>query len=345
MDFELSIYNLDGANYQSRFGRVGKCQHSMFFSIQITSSKSYLVRFPNFHLHFLWLQEGVCKLYVDDDENHERSSSWHHLGHHGAKKPTKITLCYFMGAAYVTSIGNCGSIIGSATNYALKHFYEHKFNGQTVDYFHWMYFNVPLMLINYIATWIYLQWYFMGLFRVTSDEAKEYNLGSEGEKIVRKVIRKRYEELGPISVCEIQVAVLFVIGVALYILDSALDTGYSSAPIAVIIVVFMFVLPSKWKWLNFFKRKQFAFPKRRAHSLINWRYINRKLPWSLFFLLGCGFALARGGEVSGMSKMLGNQLSNLLIGLPLPFLLFLICIFIQVITEFVSSIAIVNGMF
>ena len=250
-----------------------------------------------------------------------------------------------MGAAYVTSIGNCGSIIGSATNYALKHFYENKFNGQTIDYFHWMYFNVPLMLINYIATWIYLQWYFMGLFRVTSDEAIEYNLGTEGEKIVKKVIIKRYNELGPISQCEIQVAILFVMGMALYILNSALDTGFKNAPISVLIVALMFVLPSNWKWLKFFKHKPFAFPKRRAHSLITWRYINRKLPWSLFFLLGCGFALARGGEASGMSKMLGNQLSNLLIGLPFILLLFLVCLFTQIITEFISSIAIVNGMF
>lgn len=57
--------------------------------------------------------------------------------------------------------------------------------------------------------------------------------------------------------------------------------------------------------------------------------------------MGCGFALARGGEKSGMSNMIGEKLSSLE-GLPLLLLLFLICFFIQIITEFVSSVAILN---
>lgn len=68
-------------------------------------------------------------------------------------------MCYFMGAAYVTSIGSCGSILGSGINFALKYFYEKRFKGQKIDFFQWMYFNIPLMIINTLATWAYLQWY------------------------------------------------------------------------------------------------------------------------------------------------------------------------------------------
>lgn len=99
-------------------------------------------------------------------------------------------------------------------------------------------------------------------------------------------------------------------------------------------VIALFVLPSNWNWVK--------FSRTQSKSLISWNYVNANLPWSLIFLSGGGFALAAGGEVSGMSRMLGEKLSSLS-ELPLLFLLFLLCFVIQIITEFVSSIAIVNG--
>ncbi|XP_055320742.1 protein I'm not dead yet-like [Sitodiplosis mosellana] len=337
----LKIISVIGCSQRKlNFGLISV---TMFISMWIPNSVAMTTMVPIIKAVLEGLEnEGVCKLYIDnnDPENHERSSSWHHLGH-SAKKPSKITMCYFMGAAFVTSIGSCGSLLGSGTNFALKYIYENKFTGQKIDNLQWMCFNVPLMLINTGATWLYLQWYFMGLFRVTSDEAIQYNLGNEGKKIVKKVIAKRYNELGPISQCEIQVALLLVVGIILYILNSALNSGFKEAPFSLLIVVALFALPANWNWLKFLTGKSSEFPRTRAQSLITWRYINRKLPWSLFFLLGCGFALARGSKASGMSKMLGSKLSSLG-GLPFLVLLFLICLFTQIITEFISSIAIVN---
>lgn len=120
-----------------------------------------------------------------------------------------------MGAAYVTSIGGCASIQGTPSNLALKLIYEAKFNNQYLDFIKWMYFNIPLVVLNMFATWAYLQWYFMGLFRPHSKEAKQYRLGKEGEKVVRKVISRRYKELGPVSQREIQVGILFVTSIFL----------------------------------------------------------------------------------------------------------------------------------
>lgn len=64
----------------------------------------------------------------------------------------------------------------------------------------------------------------------------------------------------------------------------------------------------------------------------------------LIFLLGGGFALARGGKESGMSAMLGTYLSSLK-DLPFLALLFLICLFAQIFTEFASNVAVANGNF
>lgn len=77
--------------------------------------------------------------------------------------------------------------------------------------------------------------------------------------------------------------------------------------------------------------------------MITWKYINTKVPWSLVFLLGGGFALAEGGKRSGMSSMLGNSLVGLK-DLPPLLLLFIVCFAAQTLTEFTSNVAIANIM-
>jgi sodium-dependent dicarboxylate transporter 2/3/5 len=48
-----------------------------------------------------------------------------------------------------------------------------------------------------------------------------------------------------------------------------------------------------------------------SEGLINWKIIERKMPWELVFLLGGGFALAKGTSESGLSAYLGVQLEAL----------------------------------
>lgn len=84
-------------------------------------------------------------------------------------------------------------------------------------------------------------------------------------------------------------------------------------------------------------------PDEATPGLITWKYINQKVPWSLIFLLGGGFALAEGGKVSGMSALLGQSLSGLKT-LPPLLLLFVVCLTAQTLTEFTSNVAICNIM-
>lgn len=160
-------------------------------------------------------------MYHDDDPKAEEEGMLNKVKPEEKKvltdrKPTKITVCYFMGAAYAASIGGCGSIVGSGTNLAFKGIYDSLFPEDELDFPAWMIFNIPVMLINTFFTWLYLQWYFMGMFRPNSKAAKEFQLGPDGEECARQVIVKRYNELGPISQQEIQVAILFLLSVALF---------------------------------------------------------------------------------------------------------------------------------
>lgn len=170
------------------------------------------------------IQQGLCKMYYDDDQKAEEEGMLNKGKPEQEKKaladrrPTKITVCYFMGAAYASSIGGCGSIVGSGTNLAFKGIYDSLFPDDEIDFPNWMIFNIPPMLINTFFTWMWLQFWFMGMFRPNSPEAKQFQLGPEGEEVARQVIVKRLKELGPISQQEIQVAILFLLSVALFFL-------------------------------------------------------------------------------------------------------------------------------
>lgn len=120
---------------------------------------------------------------------------------------------------------------------------------------------------------------------------------------------------------------------------------------AILIVIALFMLPTSWNWLYHLKRlfcccfssQTNQVPKTATPSLITWKYIQQKTPWSLIFLLGGGFALSAGGNASGMSRMLGSYLKAL-DQLPILLLLFLICLFAQIFTEFATNVAVATVM-
>uniref|UniRef100_A0A673MFX5 Solute carrier family 13 member 2-like n=1 Tax=Sinocyclocheilus rhinocerous TaxID=307959 RepID=A0A673MFX5_9TELE len=73
-------------------------------------------------------------------------------------------------------------------------------------------------------------------------------------------------------------------------------------------------------------------------TLLNWKVVNERMPWNIVLLLGGGFALAKGSEVSGLSKWLGESLAPLK-SIP-PFAISLIlCLLVGTFTECSSNTA------
>lgn len=329
---------------------------TMFISMWISNTATVAMMCPIMQAVLEELEsQGLCKMYHDRDEEEnvnaaEQTEEQKRVAF-ADRKPTKITICYFMGTTYAASFGGCGTLVGSPVNMAFKGIYEAQFPMFEIDFPRYMLFNIPVMLINTIVMWTYLQWLYMGLFRPNSKEAKDSQLGKEGEEIARQVIVKKYNELGPITIHEISVALLFILSMLLFFFrDPGFISGWASyskttkigdATPAVGIIVLLFLLPKDYKWMNFFGGESKNLPKAATSSLITWKFINQKLSWGLIFLLGGGFALSRGGKETGMSAMLAQSLSSLS-SLPTLVVLFLVCLFAQCFTEFASNVAVTN---
>jgi sodium-dependent dicarboxylate transporter 2/3/5 len=63
--------------------------------------------------------------------------------------------------------------------------------------------------------------------------------------------------------------------------------------------------------------------------------------WGLIFVLGGGFAIAAGSQSSGLSSMLGNALIGLKSMSPI-WILFIVCVFAETVTELTSNVAVAN---
>lgn len=178
-------------------------------------------------------------------------------------RPTKITTCYFLITAYAASMGGCGTLIGTGTNMTFKNMYSEAFPGAPeVDFARFMAYSATIMLVYTALSWVWLQFLFMGMFRPNSTDAKEGNIGIEGERITHGIIKEKYAALGPMRSHEIWVSFLFLMALVLWFFRSpGFIQGWAkqltglkvddSTP-AMLVVVLMFILPAKWTWLDWF---------------------------------------------------------------------------------------------
>jgi len=330
---------------------------AMFVSMWISNTAAIAMMCPIMEATLKELEsQGIGDVYEKEEiENGEAGESKveQTATNPDQRRPTKNTICYFLSAAYASSIGGLGCIVGSGTNLTFKGIYETRFpdSPEGIDFSKWMMLNVPIMLITMGLTWVYLQVLFMGLFRPGSEDAKRIRVGKQGEIVARKLIRQRMTEMGPMTFHEIAVGLCFILSVFLWFFrkpqfipgwaELITEHKVKDATAALIVVMLLFTIPAKPDFIHIFSKDKTKRPTAPSQALITWKVVQSKLPWGLIFLLGGGFALAEGSKESGMSELIAEHLKGI-VELPKFAVLVIACLIASILTEFSSNVAVAN---
>ena len=226
-----------------------------------------------------------------------------------------------MGIAISSNIGGTGVVTGTPPNLVAPDILMKKFGeGTGLTFASWMAFAIPVMIVNIILAWLWLQklmqW---NMVKQDTEDAKER------EEKAMKAINKKYEELGKMSMHELQVMILFIILILLWFFKTPIfmpgwgdmftgvtaagdNIAIAQATPAILICLLLFILPQNY---NFWPCSSSGQPFKKSPSLITWRLIETKMCWGVLFLLGGGFTLAKCLQTSGLSIMLVTQLNKL----------------------------------
>ncbi|XP_009558500.2 solute carrier family 13 member 2 isoform X1 [Cuculus canorus] len=271
------------------------------------------------------------------------------------EKHKKLCKGMSLSICYSASIGGIATLTGTTPNLVLQGQVDELFpnNGNIVNFASWFSFAFPTMVLLLVLAWIWLQILYLGFnFRENFGCANSASAKAK-EQRAYEIIKAETKKLGPMRFAEIAVLIVFILLVVLWftrdpgfipgwatVLFNRNNTSYvTDATVAIFVSVLLFIIPSDISNDSREKQPTGSTSKIRAPpALLSWKVVHQKMPWNIVFLLGGGFALAKGSEESGLSSWLGSKLTPLQ-QIPHPAIAFLLCLLIATFTECTSNVA------
>uniref|UniRef100_A0A023FLM0 Putative na+/dicarboxylate na+/tricarboxylate and phosphate transporter n=1 Tax=Amblyomma cajennense TaxID=34607 RepID=A0A023FLM0_AMBCJ len=241
----------------------------------------------------------------------------------------RIRAILYLSVLYGANTGTITTITSGASNVVFKFVIEELYGGRApVDYALWLFFCLPIALLGTGLIFVTVVPFF---FR-----CKSPNLGKESSSYAMAAIRRNYTALGPIKFHEVAVLLLFTFLVFLWLFrDPMFAKGWATyfypirpkdATAVMIPVILLFMIPAR------------PWEGAKSPSLLSWQIVQARLQWSVILLIGCGFAVAEGMKVSGLSQLLGQELTSLGHLPPIP-LMICLSIVASFLSELVSNSA------
>jgi sodium-dependent dicarboxylate transporter 2/3/5 len=236
-----------------------------------------------------------------------------------------------LGIAYACSIGGVATPIGTAPNSVLLGMYAERFpDAPEISFGIWFFGALPFVLVFLAVAWF-------SLTRIT---------GRLGSRRVESLDRFVTDRAGQAPRTREQNRVLMIFGTVavLWMTRQGVDFGGWGIPgwasflpdrisgtlkdstVALLGVLLLFSIPGRAK---------------RSGALLDWEDC-KDIPWGVLLLLGGGFALASGFEVSGLSVAVGEALGSKLLIMPLWGTVFVVVLAVTFLTEITSNTATIN---
>ena len=205
------------------------------------------------------------------------------------------------------------TLVGTAPNVILAQFMKDTYE-INIAFSDWMLVGLPLSAAMLPLAWLALTRIVFKVNFVTSDEG-------------RAALRKMKTDLGPITVPETRVAIIFSVTALAWIFRKLLVelpglSALDDSIIAIAGAVMLFVVPSG---------------EKSDPLLLRWQYAEQ-LPWGVIILFGGGLSLAAAVSQTGLAAWLGTSLQT--IGTwPLLVIIVVTATLIIFLTELTSNVA------
>ncbi len=230
---------------------------------------------------------------------------------------SKFGKAVMLGIAYSASIGGIGTLIGTPPNLILAGFAD-TLLGVKITFAGWLVIGLPLVIVLLPLTYFLL----LRIFRF------------EGLKVLhsKEVIENKLKELGKLRSGELNTLIIFILVALMWILSKQLRIWLhlpwlNDSVIAIIGVLLFYIVPvdvKNWKFT------------------LDWE-TNVKIPWGTLLLFGGGLALGTALDRTGGAAFIASYLGG--IGnFSIIFILFLVVILMDFLTEITSNTASTNMM-